>query len=118
MHDYAYSITGLENLLELLRHAHINYAIWWNTNGRGRYFDATTADKRQFTVIGNGTPLITAADLQQVGQRNSTEALLETLGRMLTRTTPPFSGILNPTETTLTIRADDPADDELGPPPS
>jgi hypothetical protein len=115
LHDYGYAITALDGLLALLRQGHINYRIW-DTNGRGRCFDATTAHERPFTVIGNGVSVITAADLKQVGQHDSTEALLETLARMLTRTTPPFREPLDPERTTIAIRRDDPADDELRPP--
>jgi hypothetical protein len=117
LYDCEYGITGIEGLLELLRTSHVNYTVW-DTNGIGRCFDATTGEEQLFTVLANGEAVITAPDLASLAQHDSTQALLTTLRRMLLRTTPPFSKPLDPKQTTLTIRTDDPTDDELGPPTS
>lgn len=107
LHDH----THLEGLLALLRLARINYTLW-DSNGTGRVFNAATNDEQTFTVLGNGAPVITAAELDPLEHYGSAEALLQTLRQLLRRTTPPFIATLKPEDITLTIHNDDPADDE------
>jgi hypothetical protein len=114
LHDRDYDITGLEGLLALLRLEHINYTAW-DSKGIGRAFDAATNDEQTFTVLGDGTPFITAADLDPLEHYGSAEALLHAVRQMLRRTTPPFVEALKPEHVDLIIREDDPDDDRAHP---
>jgi hypothetical protein len=111
LHDPDYDISGLEGLLALLRLGHINYTIW-DSNGIGRAFDAATNDEQTFTVLADGAPFLTAADLDPLERAGSAEALLQAVRQMLRRTTPPFVEALKPEHVDLIIREDDPALDE------
>jgi hypothetical protein len=106
LHDCDYGITGLEGLLAILRLGRINYTVW-DSNGIGRAFDAATNDEQLFTVLADGEPVITAAELDPLEHYGSAKALMQTLRRMLRRTTPPFRNALEPERVTLTIREDD-----------
>ena len=77
-----YGLTDLEAVLATLRLAGISYVAWdvkkGEAAGTGRSFDPATRIERQFTVMADGEPVLTASDLEEFEGRYGTgEALLD-----------------------------------------
>jgi hypothetical protein len=66
--DCRHGLTGLEAVLATLRLARISYVAWdvkkAEIAGTGRAFDPTSGIEREFTVMGDGEPVLTASDLE------------------------------------------------------
>jgi hypothetical protein len=75
-------LTDLEAVLATLRLAGISYVAWdvkqGEAAGTGRSFDPATRIERQFTVMADGEPVLTASDLEEFeGRYGTAEALLD-----------------------------------------
>ncbi|HEX5308944.1 MAG TPA: hypothetical protein VFW38_07680 [Solirubrobacteraceae bacterium] len=104
--DCPHGLTHLEAVLATLRLARISYVAWdvkkGEIAGTGRSFDPTSGIEQQFTVMGDGEPVLTASDLEEFqGRYDTAEALLEAIHEWLRLPTP--SGLTDLADGELTI---------------
>ena len=109
--DCYYGITGLEAVLARLRLARINYYAFDEGKDEappvGRSFHADTRVERTFSVLPDGTPVITLADLDPLEHCGSAEAALLQLRERLRRATPSIVDTLSAAELAIVIHDDE-----------
>jgi len=109
-------LTDLEAVLATLRLAGISYVAWdikqGEAAGTGRSFDPATRIERQFTVMADGGPVLTASDLEQFeGRYGTAEALIDGIRDWLRLPIPDSLTELNVEELAIVIVPDDEEDE-------
>lgn len=117
--DCRHGLTDLEAVLATLRLADISYVAWdvkkGEIAGTGRSFDPTARPEREFTVMGDGEPVLTASDLQEFGGRYDTAGgLIEGIQAWLRLPIPQDLSELSADELAIVIVPDEDEQDEPG----
>src|ERR1700677_444874 len=110
-------LTDLEAVLATLRLAGISYLAWHikqgEVAGTGRSFDPATRIERQFTVMADGEPVLTANDLEEFEGRHGTgEALIEDIREWLRLPIPDSLTELSLEELAIVIAPEEEDEDE------
>ena len=110
-------LTDLEAVLATLRLAGISYVAWdikqGEAAGTGRSFDPATRIERQFTVMADGGPVLTASDLEQFeGRYGTAEALIDGIRDWLRLPIPDSLTELTVEELAIVILPDDEEDED------
>ncbi len=109
--DCYYGITGLDAVLARLRLARINYYAFDEGKDEapplGRSYDADTQVERMFSVLPDGTPVLTLGDLDPLEHCGSAEAVLLQLREQLRCPTPSIGDTLTPAELAIVIHDDE-----------
>jgi hypothetical protein len=78
--EQLHGLTDLEAVLATLRLAGVSYVAWdvkkIEVAGTGRSYDPDTRVEREFTVMADGEPVLTASDLEEFEHYGTAEALL------------------------------------------
>ncbi len=114
--ELAHGLTDLEAVLATLRLADVSY-IAWDTKksdvaGTARAYDPASRVEREFTVMPDGEPVLTASDLQQEfeGRFGTAEGLLEGIQAWLR---PPLPENLSEIGSfTVVVKRDEPEEDD------
>jgi len=115
--DCRYGLTDLEAVLATLRLAGISYVAWdakkGEIAGTGRSFDPAAGIEREFTVMGDGEPVLTASDLEEFeGRYGNAEALIEGIQTWLRLPVPQHLSELS-TDDLAIVTVPDEDEDEL-----
>jgi hypothetical protein len=107
-----HGLTGLEAVLATLRLARISYVAWdvkkGEIAGTGRAFDPASGIEREFSVMGDGEPVLTASDLEEFqGRYGDADALLDGIRAWLRLPTPEGLSDLADGELTIVTVPDD-----------
>jgi hypothetical protein len=115
--DCQHGLTGLEAVLATLRLARISYVAWdvkkGEIAGTGRAFDPASGIERQFSVMGDGEPVLTASDLEEFqGRYGDAEALIDGIRAWLRLPTPAGLSDLADGELTIVTVPDETDEDD------
>jgi hypothetical protein len=82
--DCLHGLTGLEAVLATLRLARISYVAWdakkEEIAGTGRAFDPASGIEREFSVMADGEPVLTASDLEEFqGRYRNADELIDAI---------------------------------------
>jgi len=112
-----HGLTDLEALLATLRLADISYVAWdikqGEIAGTGRSFDPATRIEREFTVMADGEPVLTASDLDAFEHFGTAEALLCEVRSWLRLPIPDSLTELTVEELAIVIVPDDEEDESV-----
>lgn len=116
--EVRHGLTDLEAVLATLRLARISYVAWdvkkGEIAGTGRSFDPATGIERQFTVMGDGEPVLTASDLEEFeGRYGTAQGLIGGIREWLHLPIPQDLSELSTDELAIETVPDDDDQDEL-----
>jgi hypothetical protein len=108
-----HGLTDLEAVLATLRLAGVSYVAWDTKKGEiagtGRSYESDGGPEREFTVMADGEPVLTASDLDAFEHFGTAEALLREVRTWLRLPTPEMVGKMEPGTLSIVIE-----DDEVG----
>lgn len=112
-----HGLTGLEAVLATLRLARISYVAWdvkkGEIAGTGRAFDPANGIERQFSVMGDGEPVLTASDLEEFqGCYRNADELIDGIRAWLRLPTPEGLSDLADGELTIVTVPDETDEDD------
>ena len=115
--EVRHGLTDLEAVLATLRLAGISYVAWdvkkGEIAGTGRSFDPATRTEREFTVMGDGEPVLTASDLEEFeGRYGTPERLIEGIQAWLRLPIPQDLSELSIDELAIVTVPDDDEDED------
>jgi hypothetical protein len=113
--EQLHGLTDLEAVLATLRLAGANYVAWDAKRGEiagiGRSYDSDSRVEREFTVMADGEPVLTASDLEEFEHYGTAEALLGEIRAWLHLPLP--RNLTELDSFTIAVEPDDSDDDEL-----
>jgi len=113
--EQRHGLTDLEAVLATLRLAGTNYVAWDAKQGEiagiGRSYDTSSQIEREFTVMADGEPVLTASDLDEFEHYGTAEALLGEIRGWLRLPLPRNLEELD--RFTIAVETEDTNDDEL-----
>jgi hypothetical protein len=113
--DCRYGLTDLEGVLAAARLAGLSYVAWDAKKGEiagiGRSYGPGSGVEREFTVMADGEPVLTASDLDEFEHFGTAEALLREVRGWLRLPMP--ETVEEPASGALTIVVEDDEADEL-----
>lgn len=115
--DCQHGLAGLEGVLATLRLARISYVAWdvkkREIAGTGRAFDPTSGIEREFTVMGDGEPVLTASDLEEFeGRYGDAHELINGIRAWLRLPTPDNLTVIADGELAIVTVPDDADEDD------
>lgn len=111
--DRQFELTDLEAVLATLRLARISYVAWDEIGCIGCAFDAMSAKERQFNILAEGEPVLTASDLEKIeGRSLTTKDLIEAVRAWLSLPIPNGLTGLADGELTIVTVPDETAENE------
>jgi hypothetical protein len=115
--DCRHGLTGLEAVLATLRLARISYVAWdvkkGEIAGTGRAFDPAGGIEREFSVMGDGEPVLTASDLEEFeGRYGNADELIGGIRAWLRLPTPDELADLADGELTIVTVPDETDEDD------